>query len=53
MLMISGIYTYDNDHPIGGKSYKEEDAANFEGSFYSTTKSRVEDVSTFTSTTLQ
>ena len=44
-LTVSGIYTYDNEHPVGGKGYTENDPANFAGSFYSFTKSRVEDVS--------
>lgn len=39
------IYQYDKDHQPGGKGYTEEDPANFQGSFYSYTKSRVEDVS--------
>lgn len=33
------IYEYDREHPIGsGKGFTEEDAPNFEGSFYSKTK---------------
>lgn len=39
------IYTYDDAHPIGGPGFKETDPANFSGSFYSATKSRVEEVS--------
>ena len=39
------IYAYDETHPIGGKGYLETDAANFGGSFYSFTKSKVEEVS--------
>jgi dTDP-4-dehydrorhamnose reductase len=38
------IYHYDKDHPIGGLTFTEEDRANFEDSFYSYTKSRVEDL---------
>ncbi|GAM86456.1 hypothetical protein ANO11243_044700 [Dothideomycetidae sp. 11243] len=36
------IYAYDKAHPIGGPGYLEEDPANFDGSFYSATKSKVE-----------
>lgn len=36
------IYHYDKEHAIGGLTYTEEDMANFEGSFYSYTKSRAE-----------
>lgn len=42
-----GIYAYDDAHPIGGKGFKEEDQANFGGSFYSFTKSRVEEMMKF------
>lgn len=38
------IYEYDERHKIGGNGFKEEEEANFEGSFYSATKSRVEEV---------
>jgi len=38
------IYHYDAEHPIGGKGYKEEDPANFDGSYYSATKSMVETI---------
>ncbi|KAF4548126.1 Hypothetical protein D9617_31g063620 [Elsinoe fawcettii] len=38
------IYHYDDAHPVGGKPFTEEDPANFGGSFYSFTKSRVEDM---------
>lgn len=38
------IYHYDDKHPIGGASFKEEDPANFDGSFYSATKSKVEEI---------
>lgn len=36
------IYSYDDEHPIGGKRFTEEDPANFFGSFYSYTKGLVE-----------
>jgi len=36
------IYSYDATHPIGGKKFTEEDAPNFDGSFYSLTKGLVE-----------
>jgi 3,5-epimerase/4-reductase len=38
------IYAYDEAHPIGGPGFKETDPANFSGSFYSATKSKVEEV---------
>jgi len=38
------IYSYDADHPIGGKTFTEDDEPNFAGSFYSQTKSVVEKV---------
>jgi len=38
------IYKYDDKHPIGGRGYKEEDEANFDGSFYSFSKAKVEDM---------
>jgi 3,5-epimerase/4-reductase len=38
------IYQYDDKHPWGGPGYKEEDKANFAGSFYSETKAHVEEV---------
>ena len=38
------IYSYDEEHPIGGKRFTEEDVANFHGSFYSHTKALVEDM---------
>lgn len=44
ILTCEGIYAYDDAHPIGGPGFKEEDQANFGGSFYSFTKSRVEEV---------
>lgn len=36
------IYTYDDEHTIGGKPFTEEDVPNFFGSFYSETKSYME-----------
>lgn len=36
------IYSYDEEHPIGGKRFTEEDEPNFTGSFYSLTKGLVE-----------
>lgn len=36
------IYEYDDEHPIGGKRFTEEDTPNFDGSFYSKTKALVE-----------
>jgi dTDP-4-dehydrorhamnose reductase len=36
------IYSYDAEHPIGGKTFTEDDAPNFTGSFYSLTKGLVE-----------
>ncbi|KAJ1619005.1 hypothetical protein T492DRAFT_1088898 [Pavlovales sp. CCMP2436] len=39
------IFEYDEAHPLGsGKGFKEEDTANFHGSFYSHTKALVEDM---------
>ncbi len=38
------IYSYDEKHPIGGPGFLEDDAPNFTGSFYSTTKGMVEQV---------
>ena len=38
------IYHYDAEHPIGGKTFTEEDPANFSGSYYSATKYRVEEM---------
>ncbi|KAH6609397.1 nrs er [Trichoderma cornu-damae] len=38
------VYQYDQAHPIGGRGYTEEDRPNFEGSFYSLTKSHVEPI---------
>lgn len=39
------IYEYNDDHPIGGCGYTEDDPPNFTGSFYSETKGHVEPVS--------
>lgn len=37
------IFKYDDDHPLGsGKGFTEEDAPNFDGSFYSKTKGYME-----------
>ncbi|KAG8630116.1 hypothetical protein KVT40_001735 [Elsinoe batatas] len=36
------IYQYDDEHPVGGKTFTETSPANFEGSFYSFTKARAE-----------
>jgi len=38
------IYSYDDDHPIGGPGFTEKDVPNFRGSYYSHTKAMVEDV---------
>lgn len=38
------IYQYDEEHPMGGKGFKEEDSPNFTGSFYSMTKGHVEPI---------
>ncbi|TGO61465.1 hypothetical protein BCON_0027g00530 [Botryotinia convoluta] len=38
------IYTYNDEHPIGGPGFLETDPANFAGSFYSETKAHVEEV---------
>ncbi|CAH8321970.1 unnamed protein product [Eruca vesicaria subsp. sativa] len=39
------IFEYDSDHPLGsGLGFKEEDAPNFTGSFYSKTKAVVEEL---------
>ncbi|PSK56508.1 hypothetical protein B9Z65_6132 [Elsinoe australis] len=38
------IYHYDDAHPIGGRTFTEEDPANFSGSYYSATKWRVEEL---------
>jgi 3,5-epimerase/4-reductase len=44
LTALQGIYTYDENHPIGGKGYLETDPANFDGSFYSATKSKAEEL---------
>lgn len=36
------IYQYDEEHPIGGKTFTEECPPNFSGSYYSETKAMVE-----------
>lgn len=38
------IYSYDNEHPVGGSGFTEEDVPNFRGSFYSNTKAMVEEL---------
>ena len=38
------IFEYDADHPIGAKGFVENDPPNFHGSYYSKTKSIVEDL---------
>ena len=39
------IYTYDDDHPVGGgKGFTEDDPPNFRGSYYSRTKCMVEEL---------
>jgi len=38
------IYEYDEEHPIGGKGFTEEDEPNFEKSFYSSSKKIVEKI---------
>lgn len=43
------IYTYNDEHPIGGPGFLETDPANFAGSFYSETKAHVEEVRTISS----
>jgi dTDP-4-dehydrorhamnose reductase len=42
-IMATGcIFSYDAEHPMGGKTFTEEDGANFFGSYYSLTKGMVE-----------
>lgn len=41
------IFGYDEEHPIGGVPFKEEDEANFAGSFYSLTKAMVDRLAPF------
>lgn len=36
------IFEYDEEHPMGGKGFTEDDIANFDGSYYSQTKGWVE-----------
>lgn len=38
------IFEYDEEHPIGGSTFTEEDTPNFLGSFYRKTKAYVEDM---------
>ena len=38
------IYTYDDEHPIGGDGFRECDTPNFRGSYYSKTKALVEEI---------
>ena len=38
------IYSYDDQHPIGGPGFTETDIPNFQGSYYSKTKAMVEDL---------
>jgi dTDP-4-dehydrorhamnose reductase len=38
------IFEYDDEHVIGGKGFTEEDIPNFHGSYYSKTKSYVEEM---------
>lgn len=38
------IFHYDDEHPIGGKGFEEEDKPNFTGSYYSHTKAIVENL---------
>jgi 3,5-epimerase/4-reductase len=40
----AGIYEYDEAHPVDGPGYVETDLPTFGGSFYSYTKSRVEEI---------
>jgi 3,5-epimerase/4-reductase len=44
VLATGCIYEYDQDHTVGGKPFTETDRPNFEASFYSFTKSRVEEL---------
>ncbi|GAB7355742.1 hypothetical protein MBLNU459_g6432t3 [Dothideomycetes sp. NU459] len=44
VLATGCIYAYDKEHPVGGPGFVEGDRANFDGSFYSATKSRVEEI---------
>jgi len=38
------IYSYDDDHAVGGPGFTETDVPNFRGSYYSYTKAVVEDL---------
>jgi UDP-glucose 4,6-dehydratase len=38
------IYSYDDEHPIGGLGFTENDVPNFRGSYYSKTKAMVEEL---------
>jgi 3,5-epimerase/4-reductase len=38
------LYEYDEDHPVGGRGFSEEDKPNFAGSFYAKTKGMVEEL---------
>lgn len=38
------IFSYDSLHPMDGPGFKESDAANFRGSYYSKTKAMVEEL---------
>lgn len=38
------VYSYDEEHPIGGPGFTEEDIPNFRGSYYSNTKAMVEEL---------
>lgn len=38
------IFHYDDEHPIGGKGFQEDDTPNFTGSYYSHTKAMVENL---------
>lgn len=42
MCATGCIYYYDEAHPIGSSGFTEDDAPNFDGSFYSETKAVVE-----------
>ena len=38
------IYSYDDEHLVGGSGFKETDEPNFRGSYYSNTKAMVEEL---------
>ncbi|KAF4592079.1 NRS/ER protein [Ophiocordyceps camponoti-floridani] len=42
VLATGCIFSYDDDHPIGGPGFTETDEPNFDGSFYSQIKGLVE-----------